>query len=61
MTSNPAIQAAIDLTAGAAGNPRENCPLLLMYLLQLRSREGMAKILPLSPQKTYTLTWNESV
>lgn len=24
MKSNPAIQAAIDLTAGAAGNPREN-------------------------------------
>lgn len=24
MKSNPAIQAAIDLTAGAAGNPGEN-------------------------------------
>lgn len=24
MKSNPAIQATIDLTAGAAGNPREN-------------------------------------
>lgn len=60
MTSNPAIQAAIDLTAGAAGNPKENHPLLI-YLLQVRSRDGMAKILPLSPKKAYTLTWNESI